>query len=97
MFPLVQRPYGDLSLPAPCNPRAVMEAIGVDMSICYRSGLNHITEKFTKAEEIPCTILAELYPFVHRDSPTKVTGAKIIETLVLGKLVLKQVLIDDVC
>ena len=97
VFPLVQRPYGELSLPAPCNPRAVMEAIGIDVSMCRRSALDHITEVVSKAAEIPCTLLAESYPFVHRGSTTNVTDAKVIETLVLGKLVLRQVSIEGVC
>ena len=97
VFPLVQRPYGELSLPAPCNPRAAMEAIGIDVSMCRRKAWNHITDEVSKAEDIPCTLLAESYPFVHWGTTTNVTDAKVIETLVLGKLVLRQVSIEGVC
>ena len=99
VFPLVWRPFGELLLPAPCNPRKVMESNGINISMCRTHNWNHIVERGASAQrtEVPCVLLSELYPFVHRETLTNLTDAKFIETLVLGNLVLRQVSIEGSC
>ena len=99
VFPLVRRPFGELLLPAPCNPRLIMESNGINISMCRTHDWNHISERGASAQrtEVPCVLLSELYPFVHRESITNLTDAKFTETLILGNLVLRQVSIEGSC
>lgn len=105
VFPLVRRPYGDLTVPAPCNGLAVM-GTDFDMSMCRSRDFNHLIEFpfLRKPVIVPCERLAHLHPFVHITSheshprSNKSTSLRLVrETLMLGNWTLRQVKTHSPC
>ena len=68
VFPLRRRPFDGLSLPAPCDVRAAVRA-NFDDARCRSRTLSHALNMplfFRRTVEVPCSELADLYPFVRR-------------------------------
>lgn len=97
IFPLRQRPFAEMEVPAPCDPAAFL-AVTIDVSECRTRDFNHIIEfhvLFSKTT-VPCQRLAYVFPFVERGM-RNVTSQLVTETLMFGKWKLGEVTLRDAC
>lgn len=95
IFPLERRPYGDLQLPAACDPGAMLRN-NYQIDLCRSRSFSHMMElpMFTfSTKDVPCTRLLNFFPFVTR---TYIDGT-MNETLKLGEWTLQTVTLPTYC
>lgn len=95
VFPLQKRPFGDIDLPAPCEPGAVLNN-NYHVDLCRSRSFSHMMEMpmFTfKTKDVPCNRLYRFFPFVYR---TYIDGT-MNETLKIGDWILKSVTLPTYC
>ena len=88
VFPLHDRPFGKLRLPAPIDPKRFLTAT-YSINRCKSNAYNHKVEAFVPKKKqmlVPCRILEFMYPFVHFN----VTKNGTTETLRRGGEILGQ-------
>ena len=88
VFPLRNRPFGKLRLPAPIDTKRFLTST-YDINSCKSSAYNHKVEAFMPNETqivVPCRNLEFMYPFVHFN----VTRNGTMETLRRGGEILGQ-------
>ena len=68
-YPLKKRPFGYLSVYAPCNVSAVLKGGKIDWNMCVTKAYNHKKEMWAAGGQIsiPCKKLQQYYPFVRRE------------------------------
>lgn len=97
VFPLHRRPYGELFLPAPCNSSAVVKSFA-DASMCNSRYWSHVLERgIHDIIKISCDHLAHIYPFVKSSIGTNRSSHLVKETLVLGDLTIREVMVENYC
>ena len=74
-YPLRKRPFGNLSIYAPCNVSAKLKINKIDWNMCVSNNFNHRKEVRVKEKTIrvPCQKLYKYFPFVHRVNTEGVT------------------------
>lgn len=65
IFPLKRRPFNDLFLLAPQNPRAVIDT-NYNISLCKSGSWIHKWERWGKERTVLCSVLFPKFPFVCR-------------------------------
>ncbi|CAG5134666.1 unnamed protein product [Candidula unifasciata] len=65
IFPLTRRPFMNLTLPAPHNPRAVLNT-NYDIGLCQSLAWNHRLERPGHEVIVPCSLLFSKFAFVQR-------------------------------
>lgn len=65
IFPLRRRPFMDLMLLAPRNPRAVLDT-NYDVDLCKSGSWIHKWERNLRERVVPCSVLQSKLPFVWR-------------------------------
>jgi len=90
VFPLRRRPFGDLSLPAPCDT-ATMLAVNFNLSRCQSRGFDHVRDRDLWRDlrmsppspaEVDCSSLEMTWPFVTRRRWIDKSGTRrVTETL----------------
>ena len=94
-FPLVRRPFHNLSLLSLCNPLKILEATNVNISKCVSQHYNHRLEKeHGKTVEIACEELKNNFPFVNVRALNK---SHVIEYLEHNNTLLRQELMLEIC
>ena len=101
IFPLRQRPFDKLWIPAPCNVLHVLTT-HYDVSVCERRSYSHVYDKLSipwRSVAVDCSTLAHRYPMVVRQSTTTDTGSRQIvsESLVLGNRILQTITVESGC
>jgi len=104
VFPLRRRPFGLLSLPAPCDTAATLE-VNFALSRCQSRLYDHVRNVplwiyMRGPVEVDCTTLETSWPFVRRRWWTDNTGTRrVTETLWAagGQRVLRQITLVDQC
>ena len=94
VFPLVRRPYGDMMLPAPCNPAKFM--VEYDIYQCKTHEWDHRMESRTPGKnrgEVQCCKLFPFFPFVSRT----INKTHVRETLKIGRTALRSVELPSYC
>ena len=99
VFPLVRRPFGSLSVPAPCDAFGFVSTnyAGAAEMACASPGYNHRTDRHVSfgSQVLPCSHLWHVFPFVFR---TKSADGEIVETLKIGNWTLQSHMVPaDVC
>ena len=88
VYPLIDRPFGSLMLPAPCNPVEVLR--GYNLNYCHSGDFNHkldiATNPLTR-QMVACDQLSSAVPMVRR----RQNSSHVNETLVVGGRVLNTV------
>jgi hypothetical protein len=95
VFPLTRRPFGDLWLPAPCDTAAVL-AVNFNTEICVSRSRSHIYDIPLlpgTSRSVPCSTLADRYPFVQRKTVAN-NANQVTEQLVLGNKTLRTIVIQ---
>ena len=74
-YPLRKRPFGNLSIYAPCNVSAKLTINKIDWNMCVSNNYNHRKEIPVRGNKIsvPCQKLYKYFPFVHRFNTEGVT------------------------
>ena len=104
VFPLRRRPFGDLSLPAPCDTTATL-AVNFDTTRCQSRQFDHLTNVrlwlgLRSPVEVDCRSLEMLWPFVRRRRWTDESGTRqVTETLWAagGERTVREVTLVDQC
>ena len=100
IFPLQQRPYDNLWIPAPCNVLGAL-TVEFDLSVCVSRSYSHVYELSMPwwSIAVQCSTLAHRYPMVVRQSTTTDTGSHQIvsESLVLGNRTLQTITVESEC
>ncbi|PVD20142.1 hypothetical protein C0Q70_20636 [Pomacea canaliculata] len=96
VFPLFERPFMDMMLPAPTNTKAVLSTT-YNVSVCTSGWFNHREEYLITGElkSVPCEQLQQVFPFVRRQAAVGGHGG-CNESLVLNGNVLAWVVLSDV-
>jgi len=103
IFPIRRRPLGDRLVPAPCDVVGVLRTLygggddpsqtEVDSSFlnwCHSASELHRTRTRLRRARIPCSALANLYPFVRRGRRDDKRNEE-IESLLLGNTTIRNV------
>src|SRR6218665_1019615 len=96
IFPLHRRPFGNLSVIAPCNGPVVVGSHSY-ISLCVSGWFSHMTETHLSQPplSVPCDRLAHMYPFVRS---RQVNGSSVVvETLMLGNMPISNITIQAPC
>ncbi|PVD20132.1 hypothetical protein C0Q70_20626 [Pomacea canaliculata] len=95
VFPLSERPFMDMMLPAPRNTKAVLSRT-YRLSVCTSGWFNH-REEMGRSEQktVPCEQLQQVFPFVRRQAAVGGHGG-CNESLVLNGNVLAWVVLSGV-
>lgn len=97
VFPLCQRPFLDLLLPAPRDTEAVLSRT-FNLAICKVGRYDHRTESIRTGDSdlasVPCEQLQNVFPFVRRQAAVGGHGG-CNESLVLDGAVLAWSLLDS--
>jgi len=96
IFPLHRRPFGELSVVAPCNGPAVVGP-SFNISVCRSREFSHIIElpMLWRPVSVPCDRLAHMYPFVRS---RQVNGSSVVrETLMLGNWSIRHITTQAPC
>ena len=104
VFPLRRRPFGDLSLPAPCDTAAVL-AINFDVERCRSRTFDHVRNSklwlsLRATTDVECRSLEMLWSFVRRRRWTDSSGTRrVTETLweAGGQRALREITLVDQC
>lgn len=104
VFPLRRRPFGHLSLPAPCDTAAML-AVNFDMQRCQSRVYDHRRSGpqwlwLQRAAEVDCKSLEMMWPFVRRRRWTDQSGTRhVTETLWAagGHHALRETTLVDQC
>ena len=104
VFPLRRRPFGDLSLPAPCDPVTTL-AVNFDTNRCRSRAFDHVRNSplwfgLRSPTEVDCRSLEMMWPFVRRRQWTDKSGTRrVTETLWAtgGQHVLREITLVDQC
>lgn len=98
IFPLTRRPYGNLSLPAPCDALGTVGR-SVDISVCRGRTFSHLLEIpfLSRPISIPCVHLEHLYPFVKRKTKRNGTSVVIRESLIFRNRSIKEFTVHQSC
>jgi len=104
VFPLRRRPFGDLSLPAPCDT-ATMLAVNFNLSRCQSRGFDHARDRHLWLSprgpvEVDCSSLEMMWPFVRRRRWIDKSETRwVTETLYAagGLQVLREITLVDQC
>ncbi|XP_025076765.1 uncharacterized protein LOC112553629 [Pomacea canaliculata] len=96
VFPLSERPFMDMMLPAPRNTKAVLSTT-YNVSVCALGWYNHREEYLIGGEQksVPCEQLQQVFPFVRRQAAVGGHGG-CNESLVLNGNVLAWVVLSGV-
>lgn len=104
VFPLSRRPFGNLSLPAPCDPAAALAIEFHNVSRCRSGDYDHVRERkvrrLRRPPEVDCSSLETLWPFVRRRRWTDNSGIRrVTETLwsAGGQRALREITLLDHC
>jgi len=105
VFPLRRRPFGHLSLPAPCDSAAALEMAFHDVSRCRSRNFDHRRDRpiwlnLRRPAEVECSSLETLWPFTRRRRWTDNSGVRqVTETLwsAGGQRVLREITLLDHC
>jgi len=90
VFPLVERPFWDLWLPAPRRTDAILKAT-YDLDMCVSSSYSHSLEIYLEQSfSVSCNTLREYYPFVVRRT---VNGTVEAEQLMLNNSFIQTVMV----
>jgi hypothetical protein len=90
VFPLIQRPFWDMWLPAPRNTRVVLDKT-YNIDKCLSNSFSHSKEAFTEVLfSLPCKTMNDYYPYVRRIA-TKCQGT--IEELVFNGNVIHSIVL----
>jgi len=92
VFPLRRRPFGEFLLPAPCNTTAFLATGKFDIDTCVSPTRNHLTNAIIPIwDRIPCSELANAYPFVQRRQQLSSGNVElIVESLIRNHTVLNE-------
>src|SRR6218665_201185 len=96
IFPLRRRPFGELSVIAPCNGPAVVRSY-YNISVCSSREFNHMIDRRISSQpvSVPCDRLAHMYPFVRS---RQVNGSSfVLETLMLGSWSIRHITTKAPC
>ena len=85
-YPLHKRPFSSLWLPAPSDPRTLLERHYTHFW-CHRTSWNHRDEQKQRSKGVDCWKLTKYYPFVWRE---RVTGGT-VEVLRLRRNIIHSV------
>jgi len=104
VFPLRRRPFGNLSLPAPCDT-ATMLAVNFNLSRCRSRVFDHVRHTYLwlspgSPAEVDCSSLEMMWPFVRRRRWVDKSGTRwVTETLWAagGLQVLREITLVDQC
>ena len=91
VFPLIRRPFGDMMLPAPCNPLKFLQEF--DVQKCITTAWDHRLEIRVPRFKISCSKLKDYIPWVSRTDK----GRQVKETLKIGTRVLWSVSLPSNC
>jgi len=105
VFPPVRRPFGDLSLPAACDPAAALTVEFRDVSRCRSRDYDHLRDGpvwlwLRRPADVDCRQLESTWPFVRRRRWTDESGTRqVTETLwsAGGRRVLRETTLLDQC
>ena len=90
-YPLHKRPFGDLWLPSPRDPREWLHR-KYNRFQCSQGKWNHIKERSIKRQlDVPCEQLLDVYPFVTRSVKDGLTH----EQLIIGSHIIQSVVIPE--
>ena len=93
VFPLATRPFVGVRLPTPCDTGVVVHSMFSNIEECVSREHSHRAEvAFPRymTRRVPCSELADSYPFVHRET---IAGGYVNESLRLGGLTLYSVVL----
>jgi len=104
LFPLRRRPFGDLSLPAPCDTTTML-AVNFNLSRCRSRGFDHVRDRhlwlsLRSPAEVDCSSLEMMWPFVRRRRWVDNSGTRqVTETLwsAGGQRALREITLVDQC
>jgi len=92
VFPLRRRPFGKLLLPAPCNTTAFFAGEKFHIDTCVSRSYNHLHETGVhNVTTMPCSRLANFYPFVQRRQ--RLSGSNM--TLIIESLIHKGAVLNE--
>jgi len=99
VFPLRQRPFGDIHIPAPCDLERVV-AVDYDTSVCVSRAWSHVYDVPMpwRSRTVPCATLTHLHPMVVRRPTATNTGLhQVAESLMLGNRTLHTIILNNGC
>ena len=95
VFPLISRPYWNLTLPAPKNTPGFLKRGGYNVEKCNTNIYNHRAQRRVGRRarvSVPCRLLFSVHPFVSR--ATTSSGTMVNETLYLGDRLISWTVVD---
>jgi len=104
VFPLRRRPFGHLSLPAPCDTATTL-AVNFDVDRCRSRAIDHVRDRamwlsLRSPAEVDCRSLEMMWPFVRRRRWIDTSGTQhTTETLWAagGQQMLGEITLADHC